>query len=120
MTNFVFSPPIETNYKIVYSKVNRTKGSCYEKVKFKNKYYDNNELYPWIEIQCFSILKPISKKKIIVLRIINKRNIGDEKNTIIYSHENSTDLGLQFPFLIDLSTQLKVKLIKIFYLLKLV
>jgi len=107
ISNFAFLPPMEKNYNVIYSKVNRKKGSCYEKIEFKHKYF-NNELYPWIELQCFSVLKSTSKKRIIVLRIINKINTGKDKNTIIFSHGNASDLGIQFPFLIDLSTHLKV------------
>jgi hypothetical protein len=107
ISNFAFLPPVDKNYNVVYSKCNRKKGSCIEKIEFKHKYFDS-VIYPWIEIQCFSVLKPSNKKRIIVLRIINKRNTGDDKNTIIFSHGNAQDLGLLFPFLIDLSTQLKV------------
>ena len=109
LSNFAFYPPPEKNYNIVYSKINRKKGSCYEKIEFTNKYIDK-QLFPWLEVQCFSILKSSNKKRIIVLRIINKKNTDKDKNTIIFSHGNASDLGLQYPFLIDLSTQMKVNL----------
>jgi hypothetical protein len=107
ISNFAFLPPVDQNYSVVYSKVNRKKGSIIEKIEFKHKFYESI-LYPWIEIQCFSVLKPSNKKRIIVLRIINKRNTENDKNTIIFSHGNASDLGQTYPFLIDLSTQLKV------------
>lgn len=115
ISNFAaFLPPMDPNYSIIYSKVNRKKGSCYEKVEFKHKLFDNN-IYPWIEIQCYSILKSDSKKRIICLRILNRKMKEEKNNTIIFSHGNSTDLGLMFPFLVDLSTQLKVIFFFIFY-----
>lgn len=43
-------------------------------------------------------------KKIVVLIVKNKF----AKNTIILSHGNSSTIGTIYPFIIDMSTQLKV------------
>lgn len=87
--------------------------------------------YHWIEHQCYTIQR-VSKvkdknilakqneknanfylsqnlvdktgKKIIVLIIKNKF----AKNTIILSHGNSSTIGTIYPFIIDMSSQLKV------------
>ena len=45
-----------------------------------------------------------SGKKIVVLMIKNKI----AKNTIIFSHGNSSTIGTMYPYLVDMSTQLKV------------
>ncbi len=106
---YAFVPPKEVNYEIVFSnEIEEQKvGPCYRKVNFKHKLYDNI-MFPWIDIECYSILKSNKKNRIIVLRIINKFVEKTNKNTIIFSHGNSCDLGTQYSFLIDLSTQLRV------------
>ncbi len=70
--------------------------------------------YPWIKVQCYKVKKPLFKKKLIILHIINKKylnlNISKEIDspTILFSHGNSCDLGTIYPNLIDMSSNLKV------------
>ena len=56
-----------------------------------------------------------NQKKIILLHIKNTFNTDEKKITIVHSHGNSCDLGVTFPFLIDLSTQLKSDVISYDY-----
>lgn len=120
LTKFVanriaFAPPREKTYELIYSNQNDSPkvGSCYRPVTFKH-YIFPNDIFPWIEIECFSILKSNKRNRIIVLKIINKNVDKMDKNTIIFSHGNSSDLGTQFPFLVDLATQMRVKFIFLF------
>jgi hypothetical protein len=104
-----FIPLKDKSYDLIYEKSNENQkiGPCYKQVKFNHLLYENNT-YPWIEIECFSILKSNKKNRIIVLRIKNKNIIDEYKNTIIFSHEDNSDLGTKYPFLVDLATQMKV------------
>lgn len=102
-------------------------GQCfdikYEKMDFVHE-YSSEVSFPWIEQQGYFIHREkrksanskqngknrkksedlIYNKKIAVLVIKNKF----AKNNIILSHGNSSSLGTIYPFLIDMSTQLKV------------
>jgi hypothetical protein len=107
-----FSPPKEKTYELIYINQHEAQkvGSCYRPVIFKHYMY-SNDIFPWIEIECFSILKSNKRNRIIVLKVIYKNVNTKNKNTIIFSHGNSSDLGTQFPFLVDLATQMKVNLL---------
>jgi len=106
------------NYKVCFkSEAQKNKiGKTITKIEFLHNDFPNDE-FPWIKKECFSILKSASKTHIIVLRIINSYNNCEEKPTILYSHENKRDLSHIFTFLVDLATQLKVKIfLKYFFL----
>ena len=63
--------------------------------------------YPWINIECYQLRKTDSKNKIICLIIHNTSVPKDKKNTIIYSHGNSSDLGSLYSSLIDIASILR-------------
>ena len=108
----LLNPPTKVDYEIIFNNEGEIckVGPCYKKIIFKHLIYENI-LYPWIETDCYSVMKSVKKTKIILLRIINNKIPIINKNTIIFSHGKSSDLGIEFPFLIDISTQLKVIII---------
>ena len=109
-----FSPPSKINYTIENKGDINKRGKCYREVKFIHD--DYNEInYPWIEITCHRIKKCSNNKHIIALHIKNNNMSKEKKLTIIFSHGNSCDLGKIYPFLIDLSTQLKADVISYDY-----
>ncbi len=110
--NEIPTPYKTINYDIFHELEyeNNRIGSTIKKIEFLHKTYPN-DLFPWIKKECFSILKTDCKTNLIVLRIINNFYNDQEKLTILYNHENSTDLSSVYSFLVDLSTQLKVKFI---------
>jgi hypothetical protein len=104
-----FSPPSRMTYDIKLNDESNERGTCYKKINFIHS--EHKEIsYPWIEIDSYQLQKCSTKKKIVLLHIKNKNNNNKEnKITIIFSHGNSCDLGVIYPFLIDMSTQLKVR-----------
>jgi hypothetical protein len=109
LINFsTFSPPTKVNYTITGDDLNDDFGSCYKKVNFTHQEYSEVN-FPFIDIECYILKKCTDKKKLVLLDIKNSSK-KQNKLTIIFSHGGSSDLGLCYPFLIDLSTQLKVKL----------
>lgn len=101
--------PKETSYEIsVESISDKNKiGSTIKKIQFFHKDFPI-QIYPWIKKDCFSILKSDSKTRLVVLRVVNSFNNNEDKQTILYSHENSSDLGDVYGFMVDLATQMKV------------
>ncbi len=77
----------------------------FEKVEFKHKSY-TSDLYHWINYDAYKVEKN-KNSSVIILHIKNKQN-SSNNNVILYSHSNYDDLGTLFPFLIDLSSHLKV------------
>jgi len=109
-SKFSFTKPKESTYIIITNEDETRKvGSCYRLVTFKHLLYDNN-IFPWIDVECYSILKPNTKNRLILLRVINKKVDFEDKKTIVFSHGYSSDLGTQYAFLIDMATQTKVNL----------
>lgn len=108
-----FSPPSNRNYRIIEDGKTKERGSCYTRVNFIHSDYDDVK-FPFIERECFLLQKCTNKKKIVLLHIINT-SIERDKPTIIFSHGNSCDLGVIYPFLIDLSLQLKADVISYDY-----
>ncbi len=88
-------------------------GSTIKKTQFIHRDFPN-EIFPWIKKECFTVLKSDSKSKLVVLRIINSFYNSENKQTILYSHENASDLGSEYAFMVDLATQMKVTKIKFF------
>jgi hypothetical protein len=118
VTNFfaniiAFSPPTQLNYRIVDDKEKQNeRGGCYKKVNFQHIDWDN-VVHPWIEKDCYLLQKCSNKKKIVLIHI--KNTSQENKLTIIFSHGNSCDIGVIYPFLVDLSTQLKADVISYDY-----
>ena len=104
-----FSPPSKPLYEIIDTKNKEEKGNCYKIVDFIHKDFKNIK-YPWIDMEAYRIEKCLNKKKIILLHIKNKVE-NPNKVTLIFSHGNTSDLGVIYPFLLDLCTQLKVSLL---------
>ena len=65
--------------------------------------------YHWIEETCY-LWEKSSEKSIIILYLKNKAS-SINKFTILFSHDVCSDLGKIYPFLYDLSTQLKCDVI---------
>lgn len=82
-----------------------------KKVKFTLKNLPENEnIFPWVKNEAFSLKNSQEDSDLIVLRIVNIFKKKENKQmTIIYSHENEVDLGLVYSFMVDLSLQMKVK-----------
>ena len=108
-----FKPPFPPSYTISSNGSNKKRGPQYSKCIFVPK--DTYPIFPWIEHQCFLVKKPHNKSTIVILYIKNKSNKNTSKNTIIYSHGSSFDLGTLFPTLIDISTVLKCDVISYDY-----
>jgi hypothetical protein len=108
-----FVPPTVKNYKITEDVKSNERGRCYVKVNFQHLEFDDVN-YPFIERDCYLLQKCITKKKIVLLHIINT-SVDMHKPTIIFSHGNSCDIGVIYPFLIDLSIQLKADVISYDY-----
>jgi hypothetical protein len=109
-----FSPPTRASYSISEESKTDERGACYKKVNFHHMEYDEIE-YPWIEKQCYQIQKCTTKKRLIVMHIKNTSVPKENKFNIIFSHGNACDLGVIYPFLVDLSTQLKADIISYDY-----
>lgn len=110
--NGLLNPSKEISYDISREAENEKNkiGSTIKKIQFFHKDFPN-EIFPWIKKECFSILKSDTKTKLVVLRIINSFCISESKQTVLYSHENSSDLGSVYAFMVDLATQMKVSFI---------
>ena len=120
-------PPIKINYETLLKNntnlntntnkntdtnlyINQYKNSEIKKLIFSIKNF-SEEIHPWIKNECYSVSnKNNQNSNLIILRILNNF-VKDEKKkfTILYSHENFVDLGIIYPFLVDMATQLKVK-----------
>lgn len=79
----------------------------------KNKIHEGSVIqlikrnYPFLEVKCYN-LKVDEGSFIIVIEIINKKNKkNDLCSNLLFSHGNSTDLGLSFNTLVDFSYQLQ-------------
>ena len=110
ITNEPAFPPKSINYDIfnLNEKDKSKLGSTIKKIQFLHKEFTNEIIYPWIKTESYSILKTLNKNKIVVLRIINSYNNDEDKPTILFSHDKSSDLSTVFSFMIDMSTLLKV------------
>lgn len=110
-----FAPPTKIHYEISSPKDICTLNEItYSAVEFIHKDY-NNIKYPWLDIHTFTVNKFKTKKNIILLRIENTFASKDKKSTIIFSHGNACDLSGMYPFLIDISTYLKVDVVSYDY-----
>jgi pimeloyl-ACP methyl ester carboxylesterase len=113
-----FNPPTKVNYDLEednFSNNNsNSRGACYKPIKFIHKEY-SNVYYPWINVDCYQLQKCSSKKRIVLLHIENTFVPKEKKLTLIFSHGNACDLSVVYPFLIDLSTQLKADVISYDY-----
>ena len=108
-----FSPPTRINYDVedIFSSQSSQRGACYQQIKFIHKDFSQIQ-YPWIEVECYRLQKCSSKKRIVLLRVKNIHANRDKKLlTILFSHGNACDLSSIYPFLIDLSTQLKADVV---------
>ena len=65
--------------------------------------------YHWIDETCY-IWEKSTEKSIIILYLKNKAS-SINKFTVLFSHDVCSDLGKIYPFLYDLSTQLKCDVI---------
>lgn len=128
-----FSPPSPPKYTIIPCERNSIRGNQYIKCNFIPKIFEEVEddlnltdsstpkgqeergytfnPFPWISVECFQIRKTDSKVKIVTLYIQNISVSREHKNTIIYSHGNSSDLGSLYSSYIDLASQLKCDII---------
>ena len=106
LPNSFLSPPNKISYTIESNDANDKRGSCITSVKFIHDDYANVS-YPNTEKECYVLKKCKNKKNLVLLYIAN--NSRKEKPTVIVSHGGSSDLGVIYPFLVDLSIQLKVK-----------
>jgi hypothetical protein len=104
LINATFAPP-KANYSIIDCE--KIGGLCYKKMKFVHTDYGNIK-YPYLEVESYMLRRYIANNKIVLLHIKNISN--KQPVTIIFSHGGSSDLGTIYPFLIDLSTQLKVSI----------
>ena len=68
---------------------------------------------PFILIENYFI--KISKDEGLIIVIIKNKNIQNNKQNILYCHENNTDIGEKIPFLIDLSIQFKSTIVSFDY-----
>ena len=106
---------------IITSNTKNTQGIC--KLDFKptkSIYYNPNLIPNWVEVSLHSIPKK-NNKRITALHIVNKCLMSKnpyiyEPITILYCHENETDILRLVPFLIDLSLQMKCDIISFDYL----
>lgn len=107
LTNLVaFMPPSKVKYQIREDLNPRNKEDYYNKVKFIHEDFCNIS-FPWIKAESYLLRKGKNNRRIVLLHIINT-SIKGIKPTYIFSHGNACDLGEISPFLVDLSTQLKV------------
>lgn len=81
----------------------------YKQFSFFPKKY-NIIPYPWITTNVYEITKIFSNENIPIIHIINQ-NATNSKNTIIYNHSFSHDIGAIYPILIDMSSQFKCNII---------
>ena len=109
-----FSPPPNKNYRILEDIKSKGRGNCYNKVNFQHSQFEDVK-YPFIEQECHLLQKFSTKKKIVLLHLINTSIEEGHKLTIIFSHGNSCDLGVIYPFLLDLSLQLKCDVVSYDY-----
>ena len=70
--------------------------------------------YHWIDETCY-IWEKSTEKSIIILYLKNKAS-SINKFTVLFSHDVCSDLGKIYPFLYDLSTQLKCDVIAYDYI----
>ena len=100
-------PPSKPTYTIEERRDSEYYGTCYKQIKFTHK--DYNEInYPWIKVEAYKAKKYTNKNKLIILYFKTANIIQPNRTTIIFSHGNTTDLGVIYPFLMDLVSQLKV------------
>jgi hypothetical protein len=101
-----FAPPSKATYSISDND-DLTSVLCYKKTKFLHHDYENIS-YPFIQVESYVLRKYINSNKIVLLHV---RNVSKNSNkiTILFSHSGSSDLGLDYSFLVDLSIQLKVR-----------
>lgn len=117
ITNYLaFTPPQTVNYTIKEIGDEReTHGPCIKPVEFIHSTLEKQNIYPWLDVKGYQIKKwTNSKHKIIVLHIKKITVYDCNKNTLIFSHGNSSDLNSVYPLLIDLATQLKVNKINVY------
>lgn len=104
-----FKPPKKETYKIQGKKLSNY-GQCFIKVAFFIPLYNSENFPKHIKVSCYNLYK--DKKNIICLHIQNNSiNENQPKKTIIYSHSNSTDIGLILPMLVDFSIQFRADII---------
>ena len=106
-----FRPPKQESYKIKGTQPRNSNESFSCKVDIDFPYFSNINFMKWISFSCYNLTK--EKKKSIICLYIRNNSItnNEDANTMIYSHSNSTDLGLIFPMLIDFSVQFKCNVI---------
>lgn len=88
----------------------------YQISKFIHNVYSKIK-YKWIDINGYFVFKkeiPETKIAVIYLRHIYNHN-SIKRNTILFSHGNSSTLGHLYPFLFDLITTLKCNVISYDY-----
>jgi hypothetical protein len=103
-----FTPPSKAKYNIDDINFNDDHGQCFKKTVFNHPMYSEIK-YPNIEVECYLLRKYKDKNKIVLLYIQNICKQQGNKVSIIFSHGGSSDLGVVYPFLVDLSIQLKVR-----------
>lgn len=114
--NIQFNPP-RPSYMIKFQSEGLKKdNSQFQKVQFIHDRFNEDNISPCMKVSCYSLAKG-KKDQIIALYIQNRVNEakGDNQLTIIYSHDESNDLGTICSRLIDLSMQLKVNILSYDY-----
>ena len=110
----------KTSY-IITSNIQRNSQQIY-KVEFspvKGFFFNKNSIPNWIDLSFYSLPKK-NGKRITAVHIVNKSLMSNnpymlDSNAILYCHENETDLLRLIPFLIDISTQMKIDIISFDY-----
>ena len=97
----------KSSYEITMSTIVSDRGALSQKCQFHPPIVSNINFFPGINVECYQI-KKINNQKIILLYIKNvAKQVKDSNVLLLYSHNNKEDLGTVFPFLVDLSVQLK-------------
>ena len=85
------------------------KDITFKQKKLINANYSYSKFYPWIII-CSYKLKSENEKKILFIKIKNK-NCKDRKEVIIFSNGENSNICGMIPFLVDLSSYLRINIL---------
>ena len=104
----------KSSYEINIKELNK-KDEKESIIKINCNYMNFNleNIPPFILIENYFIR--ISKDEGLIIVIIKNKNIQNNKQNILYCHENNTDIGEKIPFLIDLSIQFKSTIVSFDY-----
>ena len=105
----------KSSYEITMSTIVSDRGALSQKCQFHPPIVSNINFFPGINVECYQI-KKINNKKIILLYVKNVcKKVNNSNVLLLYSHNNKEDLGTVFPFLVDLSVQLKTDVVSYDY-----